>query len=88
MSLRKFALGKYDGQRVYLPNLKRAAERKALVGKRIGYDLRSSSMMHFGRVTGTIGKALEIDGSVRDLHELEQVVILNDQGSPDDNAQP
>lgn len=56
---RQFAPSKFDGERA---ELRTKAQRKALVGKRIGYDLRGSCMSHFGRVTGE-GNRYEIEAA-------------------------
>jgi ribosomal protein L35AE/L33A len=76
--MRKYAPGEYKGTRVDLKSLKRKQEREKLVGKRIGYDQYGSCMMHYGRVTGTWGRSLFVDGSPMDLYEFEQIVILDD----------
>lgn len=77
---REFAPGVYAGEKLFLPDLKRKAERKKLIGKRIGYDQRGSCMMHYGWVTGEFPRALEVNGSVMDLCQFDQIVILADQG--------
>lgn len=79
----KFAPGKYTGTTVDLKSLKRKAEREKLVGKSIGYDLRGSYLMNYGTVTGLVGRSLEVNGNVRDLHEFDQIVVLHDRGVSD-----
>ena len=78
---RQFAPGEYEGTKV---SVRYAAERRALIGKRIGYDERGSCMKHYGRVTAVIGREIEINGD-RLLHydRFEQVVVLTDQGLPE-----
>lgn len=76
---RQFAPGDYDGKQV---GFKTAAERKALIGKRIGFDLRGSCMKHYGTVIAVHGREIELENSIIDCSQFEQIVILHDQGEP------
>lgn len=74
---RQFAPSSFDGEKV---ELRTKAQRKVLLGKRIGYDLRGSCMSHYGRITGEGSRyEIEIDGSLTNISSLEQVVVLRDQ---------
>lgn len=78
---RQFAPGEYEGTRVSVRTIK---ERRALLGKRIGYDERGSCMKHYGRVTAVYRTEIEIDGgSIKHYDVFEQVVVLTDQGLPE-----
>lgn len=74
---REYAPSEFDGERA---GIRRKADREKLVGKRVGYDLRGSSMSHVGRVTGPGGRGtIEIGGGLMDVSEITQLVVLNDQ---------
>lgn len=77
MSYRKFAPSKFDG--VPAP-YKTVKERRALIGKRVGYDTTLSSFSQFGRVTDAYGKEIEIDGTAVWIGRIEQLCVLSDQG--------
>lgn len=76
---RKYALTEYPGTRLNLNDLKLKANRVALVGKRIGFDLKASSFSHYGTVTGSVGREIEIDGSLYAMDEFEQIAVLTKQ---------
>lgn len=78
MSLhRQFQLSTFDGER---KPYRLKSEKIALIGKRIGYDLRSSCLAHYGTVTGQSRGALEIDGDPISISSIQQVVVLTNQG--------
>lgn len=80
-NIRTYELSKFDGERIALSDLRKKPKRKALVGKRIGYDLRGSFMAHKGTITGEGNRyEIEIDGNMRSIAGLEQVVVLREQG--------
>lgn len=76
MRFREFALSEFDGDRVPFKTVK---ERKALIGKRVGFDTTQSSFSQFGRVTAAYGKEIEIDGSPVWIGWIQQLCVLTDQ---------
>lgn len=76
MMSRKFAPGEYDGERVEFAT---AAQRRALIGKKIGYDTRRSCMKGFGTVTDAHGRSIEINHNWYDKRDIEQIVVLSNQ---------
>jgi len=78
MSYRQYAPTKFDGQPAAFKTIK---ERRALIGKRIGYDSRYSIFPQYGWVTDAYGRELEIDGSAVSVGSIEQVCVLDAQGS-------
>ena len=75
--VRTYELSQFDGERVPFKTLK---ERKAIEGKRIGYDLRGSCMSHFGLVTAAGGRGeIEIDGILISVNSIEQIAVLSEQ---------
>lgn len=73
MSPRQFAPGEYGGTKVEFDT---AAKRRALIGKRIGYDVRGSCLLHRGTVTDAARRSIEIDGNWYDVPQIEKIEVL------------
>ena len=76
MNYRVYELSVFDGTRV---EFKTIAQRRALIGKRVGYDMRGSCMAHYGEVTGAERGEIYIDGSPLNLGSIEQLCVLSKQ---------
>ena len=53
-------------------------DRRALVGKRIAYDIRGSSYAHHGVVTGWGTREIEVSGSWINTSQIEQLNVVED----------
>lgn len=73
---RQYAPGEYKGERV---DYSTAALRRALIGKRIGFDTKQSCMLGYGRVTDASGRNIEIDHNWYYVNDITQIVVLADQ---------
>lgn len=73
---RKFAPGEYSGTKV---SIRTVAERRAIVGKRVGFDVLGSCMKHYGTVTAALPNEIEINGRPHSKDEIEQIVVLDGQ---------
>lgn len=56
---------------------KKMRDRRALIGKRIGYDLRGSSYAHYGTVTCVGRYEIFVDGSEVLVGSIEQLNIID-----------
>lgn len=74
MMFRQYELSKFNGTKV---NFKTMAQRRELIGKRVGYDLRGSCMSHYGEVTGTERGEIYIDGNPVNVGSIEQLCVLD-----------
>lgn len=76
--MRRYELSRFNGEQVPFKYIK---ERRALIGKRIGYDLYSSCFSQFGYVQNATVEGFEMrDGSTIRRTDIQQVVVLVNQG--------
>lgn len=73
---RKYEPTKFDGEKV---EFKTIAQRRALIGKRVGYDTTYSTYAHYGVVTDTNRTEICVDNSWVYVSQIEQIVVLNQQ---------
>jgi len=73
VSYRQYAPGQYGGIPAPFSTIK---ERRALIGKRVGYDRRGSIMLNRGTVTDAEGRNIKIDDSWFDKNEIEKIEVL------------
>lgn len=81
---RKYELFPYKGTAAEYHH---ASERRALVGKRVGYDLCYSCVAHYGVVTGADARGIEIDHSHIPTGSIQQIVVLDDQPEQGDGQE-
>ena len=82
--MRAYELFPYKGQRA---EYKLASQRRALIGKRVGYDTRYSGMANYGTVTGADARGIEIDHSHIPTGSIQQIVVLDDQPEQGDGQE-
>lgn len=76
--MRRYELSTFNGKQVPFKYIK---ERRALIGKRIGYDVCYSAFSQFGYIEdATIHGFKMRDGSDIRWRDLQQVVVLVNQG--------
>ena len=72
MTYRHYELSKMPGELVDFSTVK---ARRALIGKRVHYDLRGSIYMHSGTVTACYRREIEIDGNPISVRSIEQMAV-------------
>lgn len=75
--MRVYEPSKFDG---VIKSIKSVDDRRSLLNKRIGFDIKSSSLSQIGKITNPGNRVeVEINHVWYKISEITQVVLLNDQ---------